>query len=57
VAGGCPRRISSDEEQYIVKTATTRPEKLGQPFTRWSVRKLAGYLSEDTAHPHLEKVA
>jgi hypothetical protein len=51
VAGGCPRRISSDEEQYIVKTANTRPEKLGQPFTRWSVRKLAGYLSENTAHP------
>jgi hypothetical protein len=28
-------------------TATTRPEKLGRPFTRWSVRKLAAYLAED----------
>lgn len=25
-------------------TATTRPTKLGQPFTRWSLRKLAAYL-------------
>ncbi len=24
-------------------TATTRPTKLGQPFTRWSIRKLAAY--------------
>jgi hypothetical protein len=28
-------------------TATIRPEKLGRPFTRWSVRKLAAYLAED----------
>lgn len=25
-------------------TATTRPTKLDQPFTRWSIRKLAAYL-------------
>lgn len=24
-------------------TATTRPTKLGQPFTRWSQRKLVAY--------------
>ena len=29
----------------IVAAARTRPEKLGQPFTRWSLRKLAGYLA------------
>jgi len=50
-AGGRPRRISSDDEDYIVTTATTRPQKLGAPFTRWSIRKLAGYLAENTAHP------
>ena len=50
-AGGRPRRISSDDEDYIVTTATTRPEKLGAPFTHWSIRKLAGYLAENTAHP------
>ena len=44
-AGGRPRRISPDQTAYIVATALTRPEKLGLPFTRWSVRKLADYLA------------
>ncbi|HWO65767.1 MAG TPA: helix-turn-helix domain-containing protein, partial [Umezawaea sp.] len=39
-AGGRPRLISPDDELFIVATATTRPSKLGKPFTRWSVRKL-----------------
>ena len=29
----------------IVEAATTRPEKLGLPFTRWSLRKLAACLA------------
>ena len=31
--------------EFIVTTATTRPEKLGLPFTCWSLRKLAAYLA------------
>ena len=43
--GGRPSRLISDEDvDFIVAAATTRPEKLGQPFTRWSLRKLAAYL-------------
>ena len=45
-AGGRPRLISDDAIQVIVTAATTRPEKLGQPFTRWSLRKLAAYLAD-----------
>lgn len=48
-AGGRPRLISPDDEAVIVATATTRPAKLGKPFTRWSVRKLADHLSHDLA--------
>jgi transposase len=44
-AGGRPRLISDDDVQVIVTTATTRPEKLGLPFTHWSVRKLATHLA------------
>jgi transposase len=44
-AGGRPRRISNDDIEVIVTAATTRPEKLGLPFTCWSLRKLAGYLA------------
>jgi transposase len=47
-AGGRPRRISDDDERFIVATANTRPTTLGQPFTRWSIRKLADHLA---AHP------
>jgi transposase len=50
-AGGRPRLISDADIEFIVTAATTRPEKLGQPFTHWSVRKLAGYLAGNTARP------
>src|SRR5438876_7067194 len=50
-AGGRPRLISDDDIQVIVAAATTRPEKLGQPFTHWSVRKLAAYLATGAARP------
>ncbi|MER5645105.1 IS630 family transposase [Streptosporangium sp. NPDC002524] len=43
-AGGRPRLLSSDDEDFVIKTATTRPTTLGQPFTRWSIRKLLAYL-------------
>ncbi len=38
--------VTSDRfGEVVVAAATTRPEKLGQPFTRWSLRKLADYLA------------
>jgi hypothetical protein len=46
-AGGRPRLISSEDIEFIAATATTRPKRLGLPFTRWSVRKLAGYVGGD----------
>jgi transposase len=46
-AGGRPRRISAEDEAFLVKTATTRSGKLGQPFTHWSLRKLVGYLIDN----------
>ena len=43
--GGRPSRLISDGGvEFIVAAAWTRPEKLGLPFTHWSLRKLAGYL-------------
>lgn len=49
MGGGRPRLISPEDEVFLVATATTRPEALEQPFTRWSLRKLAAYLSRN---PH-----
>ena len=47
------RRITTEERQLIIKTATKRPRSLGQPFTRWSVRKLAYYLATKKGKKHL----
>lgn len=46
-AGGRPRQITTDDEKLIVATATTRPEKIGRLFTRWSLRKLVGFLADN----------
>lgn len=50
-AGGRPRLLSADDENLVVETATARPRKLGRPFTRWSIRKLADYLAEHPSRP------
>jgi len=46
-AGGRPRRITTEDEEFIVKTAKERPEKVGRPFTHWSIRKLRQYLADN----------
>jgi transposase len=46
-AGGRPRLINDDDVAFIIETAKARPEKLGRPFTHWSVRKLAQYLADN----------
>src|SRR5450631_1638040 len=50
-AGGRPRLISDDDTQFIVAAAATRPEKLGLPFTCWSLRKLVACLAGNPARP------
>jgi transposase len=50
-AGGRPRLISDDDVEVIVTAAATRPEKLGLPFTHWSLRKLAACLARDATRP------
>ncbi|WP_427016743.1 helix-turn-helix domain-containing protein [Pseudarthrobacter sp. P1] len=50
-AGGRPRLLGSGDEDFVAATASTRPRKLGAPFTRRSIRKLAGYLGERPDRP------
>ncbi len=50
-AGGRPRLLSDDEEEFVIQMAISRPAKLGQPFTRWSIRKLAAYLHRLPGRP------
>jgi hypothetical protein len=44
VEEGADGALLAVEMVFVIQTATTRPTKLGQPFTRWSIRKLAAYL-------------
>lgn len=46
-AGGRPRQITTDDITFIVQTANARPETVGLPFTRWSIRKLVDYLVDN----------
>src|SRR5712692_7447852 len=43
-AGGRPRRITQAMRAEIVRIATTRPQLLKEPYTRWSLRTLRAYL-------------
>jgi transposase len=48
---GRPRRITVDDEAFIVRVALMRPRAVGRPFTHWSLRKLADYLTTNRMHP------
>lgn len=48
---GRPRRITAEDEEFIVAVATGRPRVVGRPFTHWSLRKLADYLTTNRRHP------
>ncbi len=45
--GGRPRRITDEQRARIIAVAGARPETLGVPATRWSLKRLARYLREE----------
>lgn len=47
-AGGRPRRVTTDDEEFVVKTATAGRETLGLAFMRWGRRQLAAFLHNGT---------
>jgi transposase len=44
--GGRPRRITAEQRARIIAVAGARPDTLGVPATRWSLKRLARYLRE-----------
>ena len=44
--GGRPRRITVEQRARIVAVAGARPDSMGVPATRWSLRRLSRYLRE-----------
>jgi transposase len=58
--GGRPRRITEAERERIVAVAGARPDSLGVPLTRWSLRELAAHLASaegiEVSHAHLGRI-
>ncbi|MGH3101459.1 MAG: IS630 family transposase, partial [Thermoleophilia bacterium] len=44
--GGRPRRITDEQRARIIAVAGARPDTLGVPATRWSLKRLARYVRE-----------
>jgi len=44
---GCPRRITAEDEAFIVQVDTGRPRAVRRPFTHWSLRRLVDYLADN----------
>jgi transposase len=44
--GGRPRQITDEQRARIIAVAGARPDTLGVPTTRWSLKRLARYLRE-----------
>jgi transposase len=44
-SGGRPRKFGPAARDIICQTARSTPSALGQPFTTWSLAKLADYLA------------
>lgn len=55
-AGGRPRLLRPDDEDFVIQAAITRPAKLSRPFTHWSIRKLAACLRRVHVHVHVHVI-
>ncbi|MFK4086952.1 transposase [Kribbella sp. NPDC020789] len=45
-SGGRPKRFGPPVRETVCRVAKTPPQRLGRPFTTWSLTKLAEYLAE-----------
>jgi transposase len=45
-SGGRPRRFGPAVREQVCRVAKTPPQRLGRPFTAWSLAKLVDYLAE-----------
>jgi transposase len=46
--GGAPAKITKEYEEQLLATVRLRPRSLGQPYSMWTLRRLADYMAEQT---------
>lgn len=45
---GAPSKVTAGYRQRLLETMRRRPRALGQPYSLWTLRRLADYLAEET---------
>lgn len=45
---GAPRKVTEEYRELLVEAVRRRPRTLGQPFSLWTLRRLADYMAERT---------
>lgn len=48
VGGGAPAKITEEYEELLLKVVRRRPRSLGQPYSMWTLQRLADYMAEQT---------
>jgi transposase len=46
--GGAPAKVTEAYQELLVQTVRQRPRSLGQPYSLWTLQRLADYLAEQT---------
>ena len=46
--GGAPAKITKQYEEQLLASVRLRPRSLGQPYSMWTLQRLADYMAEQT---------
>ena len=45
---GSPKKVTAAYQEQLVETVRQRPRSLGQPYSMWTLQRLADYMAEQT---------
>jgi len=47
-AGGAPPKVTEAYKEQLLQVVRRRPRSLGQPYSMWTLQRLADYMAEQT---------
>ena len=48
-AGGAPAKVTEAYKEQLLQVVRRRPRSLGQPYSMWTLQRLADYMAEQTS--------
>lgn len=48
VGGGAPLKVTREYQELLLQVVRRRPRSLGQPYSMWTLQRLADYMAEQT---------